>query len=131
MQYLNTRADFARIEGHLTSDSDGTPLPAGVRARLHRSVTCLVIVDLFTQRTSSPTLRAALAATPRPPGADALRTLAARSRREIDAAPGSAIRKALLVDHFRYVFDQATRGRDVQPIVDRANQVLADGCPPP
>lgn len=132
VRQLATRASDARIRAHVTTEPGGTPVTADVAARLHRSATCLAIVEMVTQRNPSRTLRAALGrATPRQPDAAGLRALRERSRQEVDAAPGSVAGKALLVDYFAYLFNTATSGDQAQLVVNAANQMLADGCPPP
>lgn len=124
VQYAAVLGSEDRLRLHL-AEEPGTELGAEAVSRLNVSASCLVAAELFSQRRPSGRLRAALReATPRPPDAGVLREIQERSRREVDAAPGSAAGKALVVDYLRYLYS----GEKSQSFINSTSQVLQDRC---
>jgi hypothetical protein len=130
VQYAAVLGSADRLQLRL-ADEPGTELSAEAVGRLNVSASCLVAAELFSRPRPSGRLRAALReATPRSPDAGVLREIQERSRREVDAAPGSAAGKALMVDYLRYLYTGATSGSNAQSFVNRTSQVLQDRCQP-
>ena len=124
VRYAAVHGSADRLRLHL-AEEPGTELGAEAVLRLNVSASCLVAAELFSQPRPSGQMRAALRdATPRPPDAGVLREIQERSRREVDAAPGSAAGKALVVDYLRYLYS----GEKSQSFIDRTSQVLQDRC---
>jgi len=130
LAYINVHASEERTRNHL-AEEPGTELGAEAVRDLNASVGCLVAAELFSSRSPArPLGRALRDAVPRAPDGGVLQETQARSRREIDAAPGSAAGKALVVDYLRYLFKTASSGSDSQPFVNRASQHLQNECQP-
>jgi hypothetical protein len=126
--YIDVHGSEVRVRTNL-ADEPGAELGTEAANRLNMSASCLVAAELFSQRRPSRAFQAALrSANPRHPDAGALRAIQAQARQEIDAAPGSAVGKGLLVDYLRYLFGSASTGLNPQPFVNLMSQRLRDRC---
>lgn len=128
VRYIAVHGSEDRARDNL-ADEPGGALGEGAAQRLNTSASCLVGAELFSQRRPSRQLQAAFRqASPPTPDADVLGAIEERSRREIDAAPGSAIGRELVVDYLRYLYRTAAGGRDPQRFVDRISENFASSC---
>lgn len=127
---LAVHASEDRVRLNL-ADEPGAEVGAEAAGRLNVAASCLVAAELFGRPRPSRALRAAMgAATPRVPEADVLRAIQAHARQQVDAAPGSAAGKELVVDYLRYLYDTSSGGAAPRGFVNMANQVLRDRCGP-
>lgn len=105
----------------------GTVLPQEVAERLGEAAACAAIAAAFAEPDSA--LRAHIeAATPRVSGAEALAAIREQARGELDAVPGPAAGKALLVDYLRATLE--LDGERAQGRVDAMSAFIQQNCLP-
>jgi hypothetical protein len=130
VRYMSEHGSEDRIRDNLAEEPGTTLDPEAVR-RLNVSVSCIAAAEIFSRRRPSRPLRDALRAATLPiPDADGLAAILARARRDVGAAPGSTVGKALAVDYMRSIYDGASSGNDPQGFVNYMSLLLRDHCSP-
>lgn len=128
VRYMSLHGSEDRIRDNLVEEP-GTALDPEAVRRLNVSVSCIAAAEVLSRRRPSRRLRDALrAATPAIPDTDGLAAILARARRDVAAAPGSAVGKELAVDYIRGIYDGATSGNDPQGFVNYMSLLLRDHC---
>ncbi|HEX8360311.1 MAG TPA: hypothetical protein VF613_09395 [Longimicrobium sp.] len=114
VRYLAAYAPAERILYNLPEEP-GTPLEAAVARRLNRHARCLAASELATIRDADPP----------PPDAAALQAIRERSIQQIDAVPGSAVGKELVLDVARYILNPTPENKEAQRgVANRASLIL-------
>jgi hypothetical protein len=114
VRYLAAYAPAERILYNL-AEEPGTVLEPAVARRLNRNARCLAASELATIRDADPP----------PPDAAALQAIRERSTQQIDAVPGSAVGKELVVDVARYILNPTPESHEThRDVANRASLIL-------
>jgi len=130
IRYIAVHGSADRTQNNL-AEEPGSQLPPKAAVLLNFRALCFAGAEFFLQAKPSPALRAAFEQTAPPiPNVAVLSHLQGEARKAMDASPGSAVGKALVVDYYRFLYTTSSSGTSPQTFVNQTSARINERCLP-